>query len=59
MYKKRENKAKSKNSGADEIRSPDLWIKNPSPYRLHYGGLAASNRQQNIYIAIVIMKVQT
>jgi hypothetical protein len=43
MYKKKEKtKQKSKNSGADGIRSPDLWIKNPSPYRLRYGGLAAS-----------------
>jgi hypothetical protein len=60
MYKKEEKtKQKSKNSGADGIRSPDLWIKHSSPQRLRYGGLAASVRQQNIYIASVIMKVQT
>jgi hypothetical protein len=43
MYKKEKTKQKSKNSGADGIRSPDLWIKNPLPYRLRYGGLAASD----------------
>jgi hypothetical protein len=47
MYKKRENKEKSKNSGADGIRSPDLWLKNPPPYRLRYGGLAASEKSKN------------
>jgi hypothetical protein len=41
MYKKKEKtKQKSRNSGADGIRSPDLWIKNLSPYQLRYGGLA-------------------
>jgi hypothetical protein len=62
MYKKKKKekrKQKSRNSGADLIRSMDLWIKNPSPYRLSYEGLAASDWQQNIYIAIVITKVQT
>jgi hypothetical protein len=61
MYKKKKEKTKqkSKHSGAKGIQSPDLWIKNPSPYRLRYGGLAARVRQQNIYIVIVIMKAQT
>jgi hypothetical protein len=37
MYKKKEKrKQKSKNSGADWIRSTDLWIKNPPPNRLSY-----------------------
>jgi hypothetical protein len=57
--KKKITKQKSKNSGADGIQSPNLWIKNSLPYRLRYGGLAASVEQQNIYVAIVIMKVQT
>jgi hypothetical protein len=43
MYKKEKTKQKSKNSGADEIRSSDLWIKNPSPYRLSNDGLATSD----------------
>jgi hypothetical protein len=61
MYKKKREKKekKSKNSGADWIQSTDLWIKNPSPNRLNYEGLAASDRQENIYIAIVITKDQT
>jgi hypothetical protein len=59
MYKKREKKEKkSKNSGADGIRSVDVWIENPSPYRLSYEGLAPIEWQQNIFIAIVIMKVK-
>jgi hypothetical protein len=57
MYKTREKKAKSKNSGADWVRSSDLWIKNPSPCRLSNEGLATSDWQQNIYVAIVITKV--
>jgi hypothetical protein len=59
MYKNEKRKQKSKNSGADWIRSTDLWIKIPSPNRLSYEGLAASGWQENIYIAIVITKVQT
>jgi hypothetical protein len=60
MYtKKKKRKQKRTNSGADWIRSTDLWVKNPSPYRLSYKGLAASGWQQNIYKAIVITKVQT
>jgi hypothetical protein len=57
MYKKK-RKQKSKNSGADGIRSSDLWIKNPSPNRLSNDGVAASSRQNNIYIAIVITTVE-
>jgi hypothetical protein len=60
MYNKKEKrKHKSKNSGADLIRSSDLWIKNPSPYPLSYEGLAARHWQQNIFLAIVITKVRT
>jgi hypothetical protein len=58
MYKKEKRKQKSKNSGADGIRSTDLWIKNQMPYRLRYEGLAAIELQQNIFIAIVITKVK-
>jgi hypothetical protein len=59
--KKRKDSKKSQNSGADWMRSTDLWIKNLSPNRLSYEGLAAnaSAWQENIYIAIVITKVQT
>jgi hypothetical protein len=46
--KKEKTKQKSKNLGADGIRSSDLWIKNPSPYRLRYEGLATSEWQENI-----------
>jgi hypothetical protein len=42
MYKKRENKAKKQKFGRRRDTITDLWIKNPSPYRLRYGGLAAS-----------------
>jgi hypothetical protein len=59
VQKKEKRKQKSKNMGADWIRSTDLWIKNLSPNQLSYEGLAASNWQENTYIVIVITKVQT
>jgi hypothetical protein len=58
MYTKRENKATKQKFGADGIRSSDLWIKNPSPYRLSCYGLATSDWQNNVYIAIVITTVK-
>jgi hypothetical protein len=42
--KNRKESKKSKNSGPDW----DLWIKNPSPNRLSYEGLAASDWQENL-----------
>jgi hypothetical protein len=43
MYKKRENKAKKPKFGRQRDTIPGLLDKkNPSPYRLRYGGLAAS-----------------
>jgi hypothetical protein len=59
MYKKKRKESKKQNSGADWIRSTDLWIKNPSPIRLSYEGLVTNDWQEDIYIAIVITKVQT
>jgi hypothetical protein len=42
VQKKKKQSKKGKNSGADGIRFQDLWSKNPLPYQLRYGGLAAS-----------------
>jgi hypothetical protein len=57
-YTKKEKTKQNKNSGADGIRSTELWIKNPTPYRLSNDGLATSGWQNNIYIAIVITTVE-